>query len=111
MNLDQHQSTTENSALDAAIVRSLEQAPEVAIPADFAARVRASLPPQKPRKARGSAARTSAIIAVAAGLAGTFWLAPRMTPSFTSLSFDLEMLLLAELAVVIAWLAQPRREF
>jgi uncharacterized protein YfaQ (DUF2300 family) len=86
------------------VERALEQAPTVAIPDDFAARVRASLPAQPVAATRPSAARVSAIAAAAVSLVALSWLAPHAAPNFDSMAFDLEMVLLAELAMIAAWL-------
>lgn len=97
-----------DATLDAGIAGALEQAPEVAIPADFAARVRASLPTRPLARPRPSAARIAATGAAAASLVALCWLAPHAPPSFQSLAFDMELALLAELAVIAGWLATAR---
>ena len=97
-----------DSQLDAAITRSLERQPAVAIPADFAARVRTSLPTLKPMRRRTPIARTVAIVAALVMLVSIFALAPHATPSFTNFSFDLELLLLAQLAGISYWVATKR---
>lgn len=109
MKMDPHQPTTDSTALDAAIVLSLEQAPAVEIPADFAARVRAALPAQAPRRRRSSAGRITGIVMASASLVAIFALATRIQPSLNSIAFDMEMLLIAELAVMLPWLTRSQR--
>jgi hypothetical protein len=119
MNADQHHAMADNNtadnngadnnALDAAIVRSLEQPPEVAIPADFAARVRAALPTQAPRRRPASAGRIAAMVATAVSIVAVFALAAHAQPSFSSIHFDIELLLIAELAVILPWLTRSQR--
>jgi hypothetical protein len=95
-------------ALDAVIARALEQQPNVAIPAEFAARVMASLPALPKVRARRSVGRIAATAAAAGLIVALCWLAPHAQPSFDSLAFDMELLVLAELAGVAAWLAMRR---
>lgn len=97
-------------ALEAAITQALERQPEVVVPMDFAARVRASLPPQPKVRTRRSAGRIAGTAAVAGLIVGLCWLAPHAQPSFESIAFDMEMLMLAELAGVAAWLAMRRHD-
>ena len=97
-------------ALETAITRALERAPEVMVPRDFAARVRASLPAQPKVRARRSVGRIAGTAAVAGLIVGLCWLAPHARPSFESVAFDMEMLMLAELAGVAAWLAMRRHD-
>ena len=95
-------------ALEAAITRVLERQPEVVVPGDFAARVRASLPAQPKVRVRRSVGRLAGTAAAAGLVVGLCWLAPHAQPSFESLAFDMEMLMLVELACVSAWLAMRR---
>ena len=101
---------TNNSQPDfeAAITQALELRRDPAIPTDFAARVMQSLPAQKPVTPRLQVGRTIGIIAAAVLMAGMFALAPHATPNFTSLTFDLELLLLAELGAIGYWLTARR---
>lgn len=101
----QHRS---DPAVESAITRALEQPPAVAVPADFAARVRGALPARPPRRRGRSAARVAATAAAAASLVGLCWLAPHAAPDFQSMAFDMELALLAELAAIAAWLATQR---
>jgi ferric-dicitrate binding protein FerR (iron transport regulator) len=102
--------TNDDAAFEAAITRALEQQPSVAIPAEFAARVRASLPAQPKVRARRSVGRIAATAAAAGLVVALWWLAPHVRPSFASMAFDMELLLLAELAGVAAWLATQRHD-
>jgi len=98
---------SESEVLEQRIERALERQPEVLVPAEFAARVVRSLPVQSaPRGWRLGRARS--LGKIAAGTAAVvlavalFVLAPHAVPSFSSLAFDVELLVLAELAAV-AW--------
>jgi hypothetical protein len=100
----------DETMFEAEIVRALEEKPVVAVPGDFAARVRAALPPQPKVKAGRFAGRSLGRMAggiAAVGLvAALCLLAPHARPSFESLAFDMEMLVLVELALVGAWLGK-----
>jgi hypothetical protein len=104
--------TTDEKEFEAAITRALEQQPSVTVPVDFAARVRASLPAQPRARARRFAGRSvgqiAAIVAGAGLVAALCLLAPHARPSFDSVAFDMEMVLLVELAGVAAWLGMAR---
>jgi hypothetical protein len=102
--------TKDDVAFETMITRALEQQPSVAIPAEFAARVRASLPAQPRVRTRRSVGRIAAAGAGAALVVGLCWLAPHVQPSFESVAFDVEMLMLAELAGVATWLAMRRHD-
>ncbi len=97
-----------DTPFDAAITHALEQPPAVAIPADFAARVRASLPVVTPARPRQNLGRLYSSIAIVALLVTLCVLAPHTTPSFTNLAFDLELALLVELAGFATWLTLRR---
>ncbi len=88
----------------------LEQKPVVAAPVDFAARVRAALPPEPKVKAGRFAGRSLGRmvggVAAVALVVALCVLAPHARPSFESLAFDLEMVLLLELAGVAIWLGK-----
>jgi len=93
---------------DEAITRALEAQPTVAVPNGFALRVMASLPAQPMVRARRSVAKIAATAAVAGLIVGLCWLAPHARPSFESVAFDMELLMLCELAGVAAWLSMRR---
>jgi hypothetical protein len=95
--------------IDAAVLRVLSTPPRVAVPADFAARVRRALPAQKPSRSAFRPARSAAIAASIATLAAVFYLASHAAPSFTSLPFDMELLLLLELAGIMTWVARMQQ--
>jgi len=96
--------------IDAAITRALERQPEVAVPVDFAAKVRAALPAQPKVRERRSVGRIAAGAAAGGLLLALCWLAPHARPSFASVAFDLEMVLVVELAGVAAWLGMRRSD-
>jgi hypothetical protein len=102
----------EETEFEATLTRALEQQPMVTVPAEFAARVMSSLPAQRPsrRQARMhlQVSRTTALAGVAMLLAAMCWLAPHSTASFRSAAFDMELLLLGELAGVAAWIGMRR---
>jgi hypothetical protein len=95
---------------EAKLTRALEQRPEVAVPAEFAARVRAALPAQMPVRARGTVrvSRTAAMVSGVVLLVAMCWLAPHSSASFRSAAFDMELVLLAELAGVVVWMGMRR---
>jgi hypothetical protein len=88
---------------DAVIVQALEVRREVAVPEDFAARVMGSLPELPVVRPRARVGRAAAMVAAGVVLVAVFALAPHARPEFSSLSFDLEMVLLAELAGIGWW--------
>ena len=88
---------------EAAITQTLELRRDPVIPAGFTARVMQSLPAQKPIRTRSQVGRTVGLVAAAILMAGMFALAPHATPNFTSLTFDVELLLLAELGALSYW--------
>jgi len=88
--------------LDAAITRALDTQPIPTIPANFAARVAASLPAPTPVRPPSYVRRSAAIASGIILLVVLFALAPHAAPSFINLSFDVELLILAQLAA-IAW--------
>jgi len=89
--------------LDQAITRALEQQPSVTIPTDFADRVRASLPAAPAPRRSFHVGRTIAIAASVVLTIAVFAVAPHAAPNFTSLAFDLELLMLAELGGIAYW--------
>ncbi len=95
---------------EAAITRALERQPEVVVPVDFAAKVRAALPAQSKVRARRSVGRMVAAAAAAGLVLALCWLAPHARPSFGSVAFDLEMVMVVELAGVAAWLGMRRSD-
>jgi hypothetical protein len=95
---------------EAAITRALDRKPEVVVPADFAAKVRAALPAQPKVRAQRSVGRIAAGVAAVGLVLALCWLAPHARPSFGSMAFDLEMVLVVELMGVAAWLGMRRSD-
>jgi hypothetical protein len=98
------------AAMNHGIDQALARQPEVVVPEGFAARVRAELPAvcagRLPAWRRMGAGRLAGAVAMA-GLAVAFcWLAPGARPDFGSLRFDLELVVLAEMAAVGWWVGQ-----
>ena len=98
------QETAQDTAQDAMLTRALERRPQVAVPEGFAAKVLATLPARPRVQQRRSAARSAAVAGAAVLLAALWWVAPHVRPGFESAGFDVEMLLVVELAAVAAWL-------
>jgi hypothetical protein len=92
--------TRENLELD--ITRALEKKPEVAVPAEFAGRVMRALPPRRHRR-KIPVGRIGVMAGMLALLLTMFALAPHVTPQVTNFSFDLEMLLLVQMAGIGWW--------
>ena len=95
---------------EAAITRALDRKPEVAVPADFAAKVRAALPAQPKVRVQRSVGQGVAAVAAVGLVLALCWLAPHVRPSFESVAFDLEMVLVVELMGVAAWLGMRRSD-
>ena len=94
--------------LEARITRALQRQPQTAVPAEFAARVRAALPAQKAARPAMQAGRISAIAGATVLMVALFALAPHAAPNFTSFAFDLELLMLVELGGIAYWFAARR---
>jgi hypothetical protein len=92
--------TREN--LEAVITRSLEKRPEAVVPAEFAARVIRSLPPRQKRP-KLPVGRAGVLVGMLALVLTMFALAPHATPQITNFAFDLEMLLLLQMAGIGWW--------
>jgi hypothetical protein len=93
-----------------AITRALDRKPEVQMPVDFAAKVRAALPAQPKVRTQRSVGRIAAGVATVGLVLALCWLAPHARPSFESMAFDLEMVLVVELMGVAAWLGMRRSD-
>lgn len=102
--MDQTKQSWTDDALETAITRALEAKAAIAAPEGFAARVRASLPTRATRRSRWSLSQAAGVASAAVLLIGLCWLAQRARPSFANGPFDLELLLIVELAGVAAWL-------
>jgi len=94
--------------MEAAVTKALEQRQEPLVPADFAARVMQSLPVQKVAQPKMRVGRVVGIVAAVLLICGVFALAPHAAPSFANLSFDMELMLLAELGGIAYWLTARR---
>ena len=92
--------TREN--LEVVITRSLEKRPEAAVPPEFAARVMHSLPPRQKRR-KLPVGRASVLAGMLVLALTMFALAPHVTPQYTNFAFDLEMLLLVQMAGIGWW--------
>ena len=95
---------------EAAITRALDRKPEVAVPADFAAKVRAALPAQPKVRARRSVGRITAGVGAGGLVLALCWLAPHARPGIQNMAFGLEMVLVVELMGVAAWLGMRRSD-
>ncbi len=93
-----------------AVTRALDRKPEVVVPEDFAAKVRAALPAQPKVRVQRSVGRGVAVVAAAGLVLALCWLAPHARPSIDSMAFDLEMVLVVELMGVAAWLGMRRSD-
>ena len=97
---------SQDERLEMAIGRALERQPDVLVPVEFAARVRAQLPAAPPARRRMSAGRVAGTIGLIALVVALCWLGAGTPPSFGSLRFDLELAVLVELAAVAAWMGK-----
>lgn len=90
------------------IDRAIEHKPEVQIPADFAAKVAALTSTQPLRRRRFKPQFGPMIALVSAPLAAMalFALAPHTSPNLKSLTFDAEVVLLAEVAFIGWWISR-----
>lgn len=91
-------------AWETRVQSALERAPEVTPPVDFAARVAASLPPLKPARKPMRLGRSVALVSIGVAALAMFLLAPISSPSFSSVAFDLELVLLLQMAGIGYWL-------
>jgi ferric-dicitrate binding protein FerR (iron transport regulator) len=107
---DWEDAMSDASELEAAITRALDRKPEVRIPVDFAAKVRAALPAQPKLRERRSVGQGVAVVGAVGLVLALCWLAPHARPSFESMAFDLEMVLVVELMGVAAWLGMRRSD-
>jgi hypothetical protein len=88
--------------LDTAITRALEKRPEVTVPAEFAGRVMRSLAPRR-RRRKMPVGRAGVVAGIVAMGLTMFALAPHVMPQFTNFAFDLELLLLVQMAGIGWW--------
>lgn len=100
------------AAAQGLVAAALEHKPDVKPPADFARRVAllAAAQPQARRYRVPSYARSAALVATVLVAVALFALAPRSAASFGDLAFDLELVILAQLALMSWWMTtQPYR--
>ena len=95
---------------EAGITRALDRKPEVAVPADFAAKVRAALPAQPKVRTQRSVGRIAAGVAAVGLVLALCVLAPHARPGVQNMAFALEMVLVVELVGVAAWLGMRRSD-
>jgi hypothetical protein len=88
---------------EARVTRALEAQPSVVVPVDFAVRVRQALPVRQKRGAVVSVGRIAAVVGSIALAMALFALAPHARPEFTNLAFDMELVVLLELAGIAYW--------
>ena len=93
---------------EAAVTRAIERGPEVTVPVNFAARVVAALPPVRPRRNPMRVGRTVALVSAGVLAVAMFALAPHAAPTFASLAFDFELVVIAQLAGIGYWLTVRR---
>lgn len=94
--------------MESRIDRAIERKPDVQIPADFAARIaaRAATQPLRRRRHRLQFGPMIALLSAPLAALALFALAPHTAPSVKSLSFDAEIVLLAELAFIGLWMSR-----
>ena len=95
-------------SFEARMTRALEAQPLVIVPADFAVRVRQALPVQSQRRPVVSMGRVAAIVGAVVLAVALFALAPHARPGFTSLAFDMELVVLLELGAIAYWFVGRR---
>jgi hypothetical protein len=90
------------------IDRAIEHKPDVQIPADFAAKIaaRAVVQPVRRRRFKPQFGPMIALLSTPLAALALFALAPHAAPNLKSLSFDAEIVLLAELAFIGWWIAR-----
>jgi hypothetical protein len=92
----------EATGVESAITRALEKRPEVVVPVEFAGRVMRSLPPPR-RRRKMPVGRTAVMVGMLALALTMFALAPQVRPQITNFAFDLELLLLVQMAGIGWW--------
>jgi hypothetical protein len=93
---------------DSRIDRAIEHKPEVQIPADFAAKIaaRAVAQPLRRRRYKPQFGPMIALLSAPIAALALFVLAPHTAPNLKSLSFDAEVVLIAELALIGWWITR-----
>jgi hypothetical protein len=94
--------------MESRIDRAMEHNPDVQIPADFAAKVaaRAVAQPLRRRRFKPQFGPMIALFSAPLAAVALFVLAPHASPNLKSLSFDAEVVLLAELAFIGWWITR-----
>jgi hypothetical protein len=94
--------------MESRIDRAMERKPEVQIPADFAAKVaaRAIVQPVRRRRFKPQFGPMIALVSAPLAALALFVLAPHTSPNLKSLSFDAEVVLLAEIAFIGWWITR-----
>jgi hypothetical protein len=108
MRLGKMQDETVDAEFEAMVTRGLEHGAEVAVPVDFAARVRAALPAVAPRRSKARVGRVALVVAAFVLAVAMFALAPHAAPTFGNLAFDLELVVIVQLAGVGYWLTAKK---
>jgi len=94
--------------MESRIDRAIEHKPDVQVPVDFAAKVaaRAVAQPLRRRRYKPQFGPMIALLSAPVGALALFLLAPHAAPNLKSLSFDAEVVLLAELAFIGWWIGR-----
>ena len=97
-----------HAEMESRIDRAIERKPEPQIPADFAAKVaaRAVAQPLRRRRYKPQFGPMIALLSAPIATLALFLLAPHSAPNLKNLSFDAEVFLLAELAVIGWWITR-----
>jgi len=105
----QLQDRNSQAVFDAKLTRALERRPEPAVPADFASRVAAALPPAAPAPKPMQVGRTVGLAAAAVLGVALVALAPHASPAFNNWAFDFELVVIAQLGGIAYWLTAVRK--
>lgn len=95
---------------EARITAALEQRRDVAVPADFAARIASALPQGKVRRRRLHAGRAVSVAICVLMLVAMVALAPRASESLTNHASLAELCLTAALGAMACWLGLKWRQ-
>ena len=99
---------SQDDNFDARVTRALERRPELAVPANFSARVAAALPPPRRVRPPMQVGRRTALVALVVLGLSLFALASHAAPTFGSLAIDIELVVIAELGGIAYWLTARR---
>jgi len=97
-----------SASIESRIDRAIEYKPAVQIPSDFAAKVaaRAIVQPLQRRRYKPQFGPMIALLSAPLAALALFALAPHSAPNLKNLSFDAEVILLTELALIGWWIAR-----